>query len=289
MSNRKTKKQKQLAKKRNNDRNRKLEELKSKLLELETKISEQKKENFKQLNIRNLKVFVSTCNFVTPFVISSGIIVGVFCLFDGGLPFHSDEITKYKAYHLNFQTSGYVSMEDEYRTNRWFDASLPSNTLVIYSPLEEQNGEYVRIKREYDIGKLTTLDLFNAVLNEDYNYILENLKDYKEEREVVNEITALEDNDYFFKASLHMLDEEDILKYNETDLKNMVITIVELVLGLGIGGVVAKSRNFNFLYEINRINENYTYKTFAIKQMKKELESINEEILCLTRTKGVKS
>lgn len=292
MSNRKTRKEKILAEERNKARKaqiNELEELKAKALELESRIVEQKKENFKQLNIRNLKVFANTCNFVAPFVISAGITVGVFRLFGGGLPFHSDEITKYKAYNMDFQTNGYITMDDEYRTNRWFDNSLPSNSLVVYTPWELQDGQYVRFKREYDIGKLTTLDLYNAVIDEDYNYISENLKDYKEEKQVVNEIDQAEANNYFFEASLHMLDKEDVLKYNETDLKNMVITIIELVLGLGIGGAIAYFRDFEFLYELREVNDNYSYKISSIKPMKQELKDTNEKILSLTRTKGGKN
>lgn len=292
MSNRKTRKEKLLTEERKKARKaqiNELEELKAKVLELESRIAEQKKENFKQLNIRNLKVFANACNFAAPFVISAGITVGVFRLFGGGLPFHSDEITKYKTYNMDFQTNGYVTMDDEYRTNRWFDDSLPSNTLVVYTPWEEQDGQYVRFKREYDVGKLTTLDLYNAVLDEDYNYISENLKDYKEEKQVVNEIDQAESNNYFFEASLHMLDKKDVLKYNETDLKNMVITIIELVLGLGIGGAIAYFRDFEFLYELREVNDNYSYKISSIKPMKQELKDTNEKILSLTRTKGGKN
>lgn len=120
MSNRKTKKQKQLAKERNkahNDQIKQLEELRVKALELESKISDQKKENFKQFNIRNLKVFANTCNFIAPFILSAGITASIFKLFGGGFPFHLDEITKCKAYHLDFQTNGYVTMTDEYKEN----------------------------------------------------------------------------------------------------------------------------------------------------------------------------
>lgn len=291
MSTRKTRKEKILAEERRKARQiqiKELEELKLKVLQLEKNILKQRKENLKQLNIRNLKVFVNTCNFVAPFVISAGLTVGVFRLFGGGLPFRLDEITKYKTYNLDFQTDGYVTMDDEYRTNRWFDDSLPSNTLVVYTPWEEQKGKYVRFKREYEIERLTTLDLYNAVLDEDYNYISENLNDYKEERQVTNEVNLAEDNNYFFEASLHMIDKEDVLKYNETDLKNMAITIIELVLGLGIGGVVAYLRDFEFLYEIKRVNDAYSYKISSIKPMKQELKDTNEKILSLTRVKGGK-
>lgn len=291
MGNRKTRKQKELTRKRENARKeqiRELEELRAKVIELESKIAKQKKENLKQFHIRNLKMFANACNFAAPFVISTGITIGVFRLFGGGLPFRSDEITKYKVYNLDFQTNGYITMNNEYRTNRWFDESLEANKLTVYSQWKEQNGQYIRYKREYNIEQLNTLDLCNAILDEDYNYLSENLKDYKEEMQIAKEINPEEQNKYFLEASLHMLDKNDVLKYNETDLKNIVITIIELVLGLGIGGAIAYFRDFEFLYEIQRTNNSYVFHISSIKPMKQELDETNAKILSLTKTKGSK-
>ena len=290
MSNRKTRKQKQKSQQRmQKDRKtqiKELQELKEKAVLLEKKISEQKLENFKQLNIRNLRVFGNTCNFLAPFVISAGLTVGAFRLFGGGLPFHTDQTVKYKAYNLDYKTSGYVTMDESYRTNRWFDDSLPSNQLIIYTPWEFKDNQYTRFKREYDIDKITTLDLFDAVLEEDYAYITENIKEYKEEIQVANSIEETEGQDYFFEASLHMLDKEDTLKYNETDLKNTIITIIELVLGLGIGGAVAYFRDFEYLWELRDANSDYQYRIKAVKPMEEELKATNEKILSLSRKRG---
>lgn len=290
MSNRKTKKQKiQAEQRRAKDRKSQikgLQELREKAIQLEKRISEQKIENFKQLNIRNLRVFGNTCNFIAPFVISAGLTVGVFRLFGGGLPFHSDEIVKYKAYNLDYKTNGYVTMDESYRINRWFDDSLPSNELTIYTPWEFKDNQYMRYKREYDISKLNTLDLFDAVLEEDYAYITNNIKEYKEEIQVANSIEETEGQDYFFEASLHMLDKEDVLKYNETNLKNTIITIIELVLGLGIGGAIAYFRDFEYLWELKDANIDYHYRIKAIKPMQEELVATNEKILSLSRKKG---
>lgn len=290
MSNRKTKKQKiQAEQRRAKDRKSQikgLQELREKAIQLEKRISEQKIENFKQLNIRNLRVFGNTCNFIAPFVISAGLTVGAFRLFGGGLPFHSDEIVKYKAYNLDYKTNGYVTMDESYRTNRWFDDSLPSNELTIYTPWEFKDNQYMRYKREYDIRKLNTLDLFDAVLEEDYAYITNNIKEYKEEIQVANSIEETEGQDYFFEASLHMLDKEDVLKYNETNLKNTIITIIELVFGLGIGGAIAYFRDFEYLWELKDANIDYHYRIKAIKPMQEELVATNEKILSLSRKKG---
>lgn len=284
MSNRKTRKQKQQLEQRKS-RIKELQDLKEKKLQLEKQISEQKAENFKQLNIRNLKIFGNTCNFVAPFVITAGLTVGVFKMFGGGLPFHTDEITKYKLYNLDYQTNGYVTMEESYRTNGLLDDDLPSNELTIYTPWKYENSQYTRYKREYDIDKLNSLELFNAVLEEDYSYIEENLKDYKEEKQTVNSIDETEKMDYFFEASLHMLDKNDTLKYNETDLKNIVITIVELILGLGISGTIAHYRKYNYLWKLERTNQDYNYRIKAIKPMQEELTLTNEKILSLSKIK----
>ena len=287
MSNRKTRKQKQQSEqRRRKSQIKELQDLREKAIQLEKQIAEQKIENFKQLNIRNLRVFGNTCNFIAPFVISAGLTVGAFRLFGGGLPFHSDEIVKYKAYNLDYKTNGYVTMDESYRTNRWFDDSLPSNELTIYTPWEFKDNQYMRYKREYDISKLNTLDLFDAVLEEDYAYITNNIKEYKEEIQVANSIEETEGQDYFFEASLHMLDKEDVLKYNETNLKNTIITIIELVHGLGIGGAIAYFRDFEYLWELKDANIDYHYRIKAIKPMQEELVATNEKILSLSRKKG---
>lgn len=286
MSNRKNKKQ-QLEQIKS--RIKELQYLKEKKLQLERQISEQKAENFKKLNIRNLKIFGNTCNFVAPFVITAGLTVGLFKMFGGGLPFHRDEITKYKLYDLDYQTNGYVTMEESYNKKHLLPNDLQSNELTIYTPWKYENNQYTRYKREYDIGKLDSLELFNAVLEEDYSYIEENMKDYKEEIQTVNSIDETEKTDYFFDASLHMLDKNDTLKYTETDLKNIVITTVELIFALGIGTLFAHFRNFDYLYELSRINDDYNYdynyEIELIKLKQEKLALTNEKILSLSRIK----
>lgn len=285
MSNKKTRKEKSAAQQSANARKaeiKKLEELKE---QLKKKLDEQRKEKFKQFNIRNLKFFGNTCNFLAPFVLSAGIAVGVFRLCGGGFPFHTDEIKKYRLYNLDFDTKGYVTMDDEYRTYGILD-ELKSNSLVVYSPWDEQNGQYIRFKREYNIGTLNSLDLYDAVLNEDYSYIEENVTDFKEEIQTTNRINEEESNDYIIQASLHMLDMEDTLVFSETDLKNIIITIIEVVLGLGVGSIIAWKRDFDYLWEIECINDEYKCTIKKLNSTKEKLEDTNQKILSLSKTKG---
>lgn len=291
MSKRKTRKEKVIASERKmalDAQIKELEALKDKVLELEKTIAYRKKENFKQLNIRNLKVFASTCNFLAPFIVSTGLIVGVVYIGGGFLPFHIDEITTYKDYSLNFQTNGYVTMNEEYNPHEWYnETTSSSNKLTLYTPWELQDDYYIRFKREYNIGKLTTLDLYNAVLTEDYDYINENLKDYKEEKQIINEIN-LDENDYFLEASLYVTDIEDSLKYDETVLHDRVMAIIESVIGPLLGSGVAFSRNFKYLSKLKQINENYNYSIKNIESLEKELKETNVKILSLTQNEDGK-
>lgn len=268
------------------ERIKELQELRKEAKRLDEKISEQKQENFKQLNIRNLKIFGNTCNFLVPFVISTGVTVGAFSLFGGGLPFYKDKVIKYKVYDLDYETNGSITMEESYRTNRWIDDGLASNELVIYTPWEYSDGQYVRYKREYNVDEIDTLDLFWAVLEKNYDYISEKIKDYKEEVQISDSLMTTLGEDWFVRASLHMLDEKDILDYNETNFKNMVITAIELIIGLCAGGVLVLSRNFDYLGEVEDANLDYQEYVEEIQKMQKKLTVTNQKILSLSKKVG---
>lgn len=290
MSNQNTRGQRKKDAKRGNrereERIKKLQELRREAKCLEKKMSEQKQENFKQLNIRNLKIFGNTCNFLAPFAISTGITVGAFSLFGGGLPFYKDKVIKYKVYDLDYETNGSITMDESYRTNRWIDDDLASNELVIYTPWEYSNGQYVRYKREYNVDEINTLDLFWAVLEKNYGYISEKIKDYKEEVQISDSLMTTLGEDWFVRASLHMLDEEDILDYNETNFKNIVITVAELIIGLCAGGVLVLSRNFDYFGKVEDANLDYQEYVEEIREMQKKLTMTNQKILSLSKKVG---
>lgn len=259
----------------------KLQALREKAVFLESEISKQKVKNHKLLKIRNLKIFGKTCNFLAPFVISTGLTVGVVKLCGGGFPFYVDEDVNYKIYNLDYQTNGYLTM-DEYYTEA---VKLPENELVIYTPFEHSDNQYTRYKRQYEINEVNILDLFDAIIEEDYAYIEENLKEYKEETQIINNIDENEWKEYYIKASLHMLDKNDVLKYNETEFENTITTILDLVIGLGIGALVTHFRNFEYLRELRYINWAYHLNVKPIKPMQEELTMVNEKILSLSKGK----
>lgn len=269
------------------DRITELKQLSEKALKIKKEMSKNRYNNFKEFNIRNLKFFGHTCNFVMPFVVSAGLVSGGFAIFGGGLPFRTDKITKYKLYNLDYNSKAYVLMNEEYKTDRFIDDELPSSSLVIYTPYELIDNEYVRYKRVYDLEYKVTLDLYNAIINEDYSFIENNLNDYKEEKQVINKINE-EDNDIIVEANLHLFDKEDKLLFDESEIKNIIITIIEVILGIGIGGFATWLRDYEYFYEIKKINKKYHLKIKKNKSLKKELEKVNKRILKLSNKVGKK-
>jgi hypothetical protein len=114
----------------------KLKELKS---VLEKELEENKKKRIIEFNKRNIKFVYHTFKFLLPYLLSTGLTVGGFNLIGKGLPFHLDQINKYKVYNLDYDTMGYVTMDEEYIDLH--KENVPSSSLVIYSPWEEQDGQ----------------------------------------------------------------------------------------------------------------------------------------------------
>lgn len=286
MSNKKSKEKRQKQIKKRQKQIAKLEKLKLEAIRLDTKLAEQRKANFVNLNIRNLRIFKNTCNFLAPFVIIGGLTVGSFALCNGGLPFHLDKIKKTKNYILEYQTSASVNIKESYRNKLedfFNEIEFPSSELIIYTPWELKEGQYIRYKREYNIDKLNTLDLYNAVLDEDYKYIEKNLKEYKEEIQVSNRIDELEKNIYFIDATLHFEDKSDFIEYNETNLKNIIITISELIVGIGLGALIAKIRDFDYSYELSIVKRDYEHCIKDTKPTEDQLKKTNKKILSLSK------
>ena len=255
-----------------------LNELRETAKNLENKIKCQRKNDLKALGIKNLKIFGYTCNFLAPFIVVSGITAGIFAFYEGGLPFYKDDVVKYKTYSLDYQANEYVIEDITYESKIWHDEELDNNELIVYTPWQYENNQYIRYKRTYDVKITNPEEAFTAIKSNNYKYIEERVKTYKEEKQVVNNIDFVEENDYIIKASLHMINTEEPISYKESYIKNLIITIVELILGIGMGSFINSIRTYDYSHEVE--NEKMTYKLSiaTTKVMKKELEEINQKI-----------
>lgn len=243
--------------------------------ELEGKIIQQKKHNKKIKHTKNLKIFKSTCNLISPFIIISGLTIGIVKVCGGGYPFKKDQMNRYKRYNLSYETNGIKQLEEEYQNYNFFYQE-PQNTLSVSTPWEE-NQNYTRIKREYDVDTVNVLELWDALMNENIKYIDRNFTKYKEEIQNTNNL--LEKNHLDIKANIQVWDKQDILKYDESNLQNIIVTLSELFTTILLGGLVTKLRTFNYKNSIKNIKHKYT--VTSIEPLQKQLEETKSKILLL--------
>ena len=285
MSHKKTRKEKISSEARMAKERAELEKLKLQAANLQKSLLNWKQDRLKELANCNLRYLKHTCNFLAPYIITAGISIGLIKSLGGGFPFYRDEIKKYKVYDLELETNGYVSMNTKYRTYNLFDVPLPDNKLIIYTPWQEEEGIFTRIKKEFNLD-YPSLTLFDAVLKEDYAYILANLQEYNEVTETTNELYFPEKNAYYLEASLHLLDIGDILSYSESDFENIFDTILILLSIFGIGSAIAYKRDFDYLAELTITHNKCQSALFKIDSDKQKLANLEQEIMRLTRKIG---
>lgn len=179
--------------------------------------------------IKNLRLMKKKCEFVAPYILSTGIIIGAFKVLGHGFPFIIDENKKHKLYTLETTQNGNVMITEEYAKYGLFD-NLPNSKIIIYTPWEQEGEKYIRTKKQYVIDELTSVEIYYAVLNKDYEYITNNLKDYKEEKQIVTDIYHVEPNDYIIDSKLYVTDNNDTQIQYESNIHNIMITISEIAL-----------------------------------------------------------
>ena len=260
----------------------KLKTLKKETQKLQSKIIKEQLNNLKELNIRNIKIFGNTCNLIMPFVLTAGVTVGIFKLCGGGYPIKQDEIKKYKVYSLS-KTSDNLIVKETYE--KYINTPSSNANLTVYTPYEYIDNSYKRTVRIYKI-KSNYEELYNAILNKDYDYISKNLNKYDEYIETTNLIE--EENNYIYEAEINYTDSEDKLKYQESELKNAIISIIEFIITGSVGAVITKKREFDYLFNISDINYDYENNIVSIKPLKIELKAKKEQIKTLQRKIGEK-
>lgn len=257
-----------------------LQKLKEEVTSLKGKILKQRLHNFKAFNIRNLRFFNSTCKFLVPFVLSTSLAVGITSFINNDFSFNVNRNYKYKVYHLNYETDGYISMDDYYQPSK----SLLPNELTVYTPWELKDNQYMRYKRVYDVNDLSSISLYNAIIDEDYDYILENMNKYIEEIQYTNYIADGDEKDYYCKANLYYLDVDDVLLFNDPKIFDIKITFTDCCAGFLLGIRFSRKRKFNYVSNLNKINEKYYSNVKTIRPLKEKVKVLNKKILFFSKT-----
>jgi len=126
-------------------------------------------------------------------------------------------------------------------------------------------------------------------LDDDYKYIEENIPKYKQELQVSNHINNDVENDYIIQASLHILDKDDHMSVSESDLKNILITVIEAILGIGFGYFINHIRYYDledFIFDMSTVSDGYRATIKSINKRKEKVNKIDNELAVLTKKNG---
>lgn len=282
MSKRKTRKQKIKLQEQRTVANKEMKLLKKDILDLQKKIEEQEKITFKEGCIKNLKIFGSICNFSAPLVISSSVIIGVLYLLGAGLPFVKDDFNKYKRYSLDYETDGEIESNEHYEYKNSDELEDCELTISFPTILNNDNNYYERTTRYYDEDTLDSVELYEAILSEDMEYINANYTEYDEEKIVTDYLPSNAD-DYIIKANLDFYVSDDSIPCEESDFDNNLVTIMDIIGSFGLFAWIHHIRNFRLFSSIEKLKENYKHEDDYLDCLNKEFEEKNEKLLSLTK------
>ena len=258
--------------------------------ELEERIPEERRKKNIAFHIRNLKIVRDTGRFLVPFVVCAGLAVGAGALFGAGLPLRQDEHVKPKLTTFNMHSPGeYKVMEEEY-ISLGFGDTVKDSSLTIYTPweevhdgfhsFEEKPKVYRREKRVYG-SSVKSYEVIKALMNNDFEYILKSIDDYKIEVQTCNELH--EEPTFMVEGSINILDRDDYISTKESPSDDLVVTIIEALLALGVGGIIAYKRDYEYIWQIKKDLREYRHKYNTWKEDTIKLKETNEQLLTLRR------
>lgn len=272
---------KKRSKRRKEQRKLELQRLKNQEQELQQEINEIKQQNKEKTKIKNLKIFKTTFNYITQYVLIGGLTFGLFKTLGGGAPFIKDT-TKHYIYHtLDYQTDAFITQNSTYISNFKYHSMSNQNNLKLYNPWQKtEDNLYTRTIKTYDIPPLENLELFDKVLDQDIKYIKENYEIKEKQTEITNQ-QKKEFNKPIIKAELNFLDNNDFIKTEESVHKNVIVTTSEILITIGAGIFLHRIRNFNYKNEIKKIKEEY--EIFPLDHLTKKHTDIQTKIMHLTK------
>lgn len=234
--------------------------------------------------VRNLKIFGSVLNFLTPVCIVGTIITSGFYFLDAGLPFVKDEERKYKKYSYE-SGDGEVTLKESYEGGIGRNIDYGITDFFIFSTWGESGNNYERTIRHYTEKELTNVELYNAVKDNNIDYIYANYNYVDEEKEFFSYLSEEEKNENIkIEGVLTCIDKNDYLLILESDEKNNIATFGVLGLTLFAGIYAIKLRKYNLKSRISEHNKACEDLKNIIDKNKEELRSNRKKIKSLDRS-----
>ena len=258
----------------------KINELEREKERIEKSYEKQKKKTTKRFHAKNLHLCLYTLNALIPFALVGGISSAASFLFDGGLPFHIDKEKAQKVYSLEYDADGVVSNCSDYQDS----VGDHKSKLIIYTPWEEDNGSYTRTKRQFNFKNTSpTKEIYDAVLNKDYDYLMESVEKVNEETQTINYKPYDRENNFIVEADLKFRDKNDYITYTESDVKNVTISIVVSLATILFGLFIACDRDFDYFSECSWEMNDYLGEKHLLRIKKEQLDEAEKKLVRLKK------
>lgn len=254
-------------------------EIENKSLErLKLELRKKRLNNIKAFGVRNIKIVGAVSRFVLPYVLVGSLTIGGAYAFGLGLPFVIDDRSYAKDFYLEYETDEKLDYEESYNSGKTY-----TNFLSIITPYTlNEEGKYVRYMREYVVDNDNIESLFDALLSDDIDYILENIEVKKETRE---EMTSLCDTeaDYDVSATLQRKDDEITIVLPENGDANFLVSFLEIVIVAGLSYGWTKITDFSVGNRIRVICGEYEKTILVTEDLKRRIKFKKQEVWSLRK------
>ena len=237
------------------------------------------KNNKKNKNISLLK---GITKFAAPVVISSIVVYGASVIGHFGRPFAIDKEKSSKVYTLECSLEDGINTLEEYKIITR-NTDIPSSKFTITTPWTKNDDYYERVVYNYEEKKLKDINLYNAIISNDFDYICDNYKYKSSNIERCNNINT--NNELSISAKIYIVDSNDNIYVVETNKRNLIITLFELfvvfasstLIILGIKDKILLDINKN-IYEYEKSKDKYYKFIFKHELTDEKIEELKSKV-----------
>ena len=261
---------KKLAEKQRLENKKMLLEMQKEIIELENKIKYSKIGNAKIYALRGLKIVLRTGQLIAPFVVTAGIVTGVFSVF-GGTPFYRDKHKQKLEMMKEIDSLGNISYEQQYAKY-----SSAKRVIHYYSKWNfVEDNLYSRDIETYAIGDITEEQILKLI-NDDIESLRIVLGDpISKKKETKNNLSEEElQSAPLLEAVIHSKFDDDFIMVKESIDDNIGITLL-WVLIVVLAEIVPilwriDCSEFDYSSCIRRIKQNHP--TIDVEELTKKIE-----------------
>ena len=249
--------------------------LESKKINLEDDLNNQKDIVACSRKNKNRTIAKGIIKMISPIVVSSFVVYGAAFVGNFGKPFVLDKEKSSKVYTLEVDAVSGLSTEESYKYITR-NTNIPNSTFEITTPWVQVNDKYERNVYKFDEKKLNDINLYNAIIDKNYDYILNNYS-FKSSN-IETSSTINKNNDTEIIAKIYIVDYNDNIYVYETSLKNIIITLVEILTIAITSSLVILSIKDKIFIDITREMYEYNQDKKNYHKVLNNITSINSKI-----------